>query len=102
VRVSYRQTASDDLVHQCRYYLVTLNLPEVAIRFRNAIRITVQSIRPHPSLGPRCPLRNPQLQNLRFCPVTGFETIGIYYLVDASAIRVIRILRGKRDVKRAL
>ena len=33
MRVSYRQAASDDVVRQFRYYLVTLRVPEVAIRF---------------------------------------------------------------------
>jgi plasmid stabilization system protein ParE len=48
------------------------------------------------------PLRNPQLRDLRFWPVAGFETIGVYYVVDSDAIRVIRILHGKRDVRRIL
>jgi hypothetical protein len=34
--------------------------------------------------------------------LAGFEAIRIYYLVDEGAIRVIRILHGKRDVKRIL
>jgi plasmid stabilization system protein ParE len=102
VRVYYRETASDDLVRQFRYFLVNLNLPEVAIPFRNAVRVTVQSIRQHPLLGPHYPLRNPQLQTLRFCPAAGFEAIGIYYLVDSDAIPVIRILHGKRDIRRLL
>jgi hypothetical protein len=42
VKASYRQAASDDVVRQFRYYLVTLNAPEVAMRFRDAVRSTVQ------------------------------------------------------------
>ena len=38
----------------------------------------------------------------RSWPVAGFEAIRIYYLLDEDAIRVIRILHGKRDVKRIL
>src|SRR5437588_12146581 len=37
VRVSYRQAASNDIVRQFRYYLVTLDLPEIAIRFRKSV-----------------------------------------------------------------
>jgi plasmid stabilization system protein ParE len=102
VKISYRQAASDDVVRQFRYYLVTLNLPEVAVRFRAAIRPTVQSLRQHPFLGTLYPLRNPQLRNPRFLPVAGFDAIGLYYLVDNDTIRVIRILHGKRDVRRIL
>jgi toxin ParE1/3/4 len=82
VKVSYRQTASDDLVRQFRYYLVTLNLPEVALRFRDAIRRTVQSLRQNPLVGPRYRMSNAQLQNLRSWPVLGFEAIRIYYILD--------------------
>jgi plasmid stabilization system protein ParE len=45
---------------------------------------------------------NPQLQTLRTWAVAGFEAIRIYYLRDEGTIRVIRILHGKRDVKRIL
>ncbi len=102
MKVSYRQTASDDVVRQFRHYLVTLNLPEVAVRFRDAVRRTVQSLRQHPLVGPHYHLSNLQLQNLRSWPVAGFEAIRIYYLLDEDTIRVIRILHGKRDVKRIL
>jgi len=99
VKVSYRQAASNDVVRQFRYYLVSLNLPEIAIRFQDAVRRTVESLREHPFVGPRYGSSSPQLQNLRSWPVAGFEAIRIYYLLDRDAIRVIRILHGKRDVK---
>jgi plasmid stabilization system protein ParE len=99
VKVLYRQSASDDVVRQFRYYLVTINLPEVAVRFRDAVRHTVQSLRLHPLVGPRYSSSNPQLQNLRSWPVTGFEAIRIYYPFEEDAIDILRILHGKRDVK---
>ena len=102
MKVSYRQAASDDVVRQFRYYLVSLNLPEIAIRFQDAVRRTVESLREHPFVGPRYGSSSPQLQNLRSWPVAGFEAIRIYYLLDEDAIHIIRILHGKRDVKRIL
>jgi len=102
VKISYRQAASDDVVRQFRYYLVTLNLPDIAVRFRDAVRRTVESLREHPFVGPRYGSSSPQLQNLRSWPVAGFEAIRIYYLLDEDAIHIIRILHGKRDVKRML
>jgi plasmid stabilization system protein ParE len=45
---------------------------------------------------------NPQLRTLRAWPVMGFEAIRIYYLPEREAIRVFRILHGKRDVKTIL
>ena len=38
MKVLYRQTASDDIVRQFRYYLLTAEAPEIAIRFREAVR----------------------------------------------------------------
>ena len=102
MKVSYRQAACDDVVRQFRYYLVTLNLPGIAVRFQDAVRRTVESLREHPFVGPRYASSSPQLQNLRSWPVAGFEDIRVYYLLADDAIRVIRILHGKRDVKRIL
>jgi toxin ParE1/3/4 len=102
VKVLYRQTASDDVARQFRYYLVDQNLPEVAVRFRDAIRHTVESLRQHPFVGARYRLGTPQLYNLRSWPVAGFEAIRIYYLPDSGAIHIIRVLHGKRDLKRIL
>lgn len=102
MKVSYRHTASDDVVRQFRYYLVTLNLAEVAIRFRDSVRRTVQALRQHPLVGARYRSSNPQFRNLRSWPVVGFEAIRIYYLLDDDTIRIIRILHGKRDVKHIL
>jgi plasmid stabilization system protein ParE len=55
VKVLYRQTASDDIVRQFRYYLVTAEAPEIALR-----------------------------------------------ALASDAMHIIRILHGKRDVRRIL
>ncbi|MBV8905669.1 MAG: type II toxin-antitoxin system RelE/ParE family toxin [Acidobacteriia bacterium] len=101
MKVTYRQAASDDLVRQFRYYLVTLGLPETVVRFREAVRHTVEFLRRHPRVGPRHYTGAQPLNNLRSWPVAGFEAIRIYYLLnqDEDTIRVVRILHGKRDVK---
>jgi plasmid stabilization system protein ParE len=72
------------------------------MRFRDAFRQSVESLRRHPFIGPRLELSDPLLQNLRSWPITGFEAIRIYYLLQKDAIQVVRILHGKRDVKRLL
>jgi plasmid stabilization system protein ParE len=102
VKVLYRQTASDDIVRQFRYYLLTVEAPEIALRFREAVRRTIQSLSQNPNVGPRYSSGNPRLQNLRSWPVAGFEAIRIYYALEADAMHIIRILHGKRDVRRIL
>jgi plasmid stabilization system protein ParE len=102
VKVFYRQAASDDVVRQFRYYLLDQNLPEIALRFRDAVWHTVDSLREHPLVGARYASRKPELQNLRSWPVAEFEAVRIYYLAESDALHVIRVLHGKRDVKRIL
>ncbi len=102
MKVLYRKSASADVIRQFQYYLVTENLPEIAIRFLESVRRTVQSLRQHPFIGPRYHSSNPQLQDLRSWPVSGFEAIRIYYIPTDDAIRVIRVLHGKRDLKHVL
>ena len=48
MKVLYRQTASDDIVRQFRYYLLTAEAPEIALRFREAVRRTIQSLGQNP------------------------------------------------------
>ncbi|MGC2802917.1 MAG: type II toxin-antitoxin system RelE/ParE family toxin [Candidatus Acidiferrum sp.] len=102
MKVLYRQAAGDDLVRQFRYYLLAAEVPEVAIRFQEAVRRTVQSLRDHPRVGPRYSSSNPRLQKLRSWPVAGFEAIRIYYLLETGTMHIVRILHGKRDVRRIL
>jgi plasmid stabilization system protein ParE len=86
------------MTRQFRYYL-KLDLPEVAIRFKEAVKKTAKAISKQPQAAPPFPLLNPRFQGLRSRPVTGFEAIRFYFLVADGAVRVIRILHGKRDVR---
>lgn len=102
MKVLYRQAASDDIVRQFRYYLLSAEAPEIALRFRQAVRRTIQSLSQNPHVGPRYSSGNPRLRNLRSWPVAGFEAIRIYYTLEADTMHIIRILHGKRDVSRIL
>jgi plasmid stabilization system protein ParE len=102
VKAVYQQAARDDLVRHFRYSLLAVNVPEVAVRFRTAVRLTLQMLLRHPQVGARYPSSNPHLQSLRTWAVTGFESVRIYYLLDGDTIRVVRMLHGKRDVKQIL
>jgi plasmid stabilization system protein ParE len=92
VKVLYRETASDDIVRQFRYYLLTAAAPEIAVRFREAVKRTIQSLSENPHVGPRYSSSKPRLQDLRSWPVAGFEAIRIYYALEEDAMHIIRIL----------
>lgn len=102
MKVLYRQTASDDIVRQFRYYLLDADAPEIAVRFREAVKRTIQSLAQNPHVGPRYSSGNPRLHALRSWPVAGFEAIRIYYVLEADAMHIIRILHSKRDVRQIL
>jgi len=102
VKVSYRQAARDDLIRQFRYYLVVQDRPDVAVRFREAVRRTVAALRARPLVGARYQSDNPRLVNLRSWPVENFEANRIYYLLESDVLEVIRILHGSRDIQRIL
>lgn len=102
MKVTYRQAAQTDLTRQFRYFLVKLDLPYIAVRLKEAIRNTVKEISKHPRIAPPYHLRNPELQYLRSWPVEGFDAIRLYFLVEDDAMRVIRILHGKQDVRAIL
>jgi plasmid stabilization system protein ParE len=102
VKVTYRQAARDDLIRQFRYYLVEQNLPEIALRFKSAVKRTVKALSQRPRIAPRYILRNTELKTLRSWPVAGFEALRLYFLLEHDTIRIIRILHGKRNVRAIL
>ena len=102
MKITYRQAAREDMTRQFRYYLVTLDRPEVAVRFREAVRTTAKAISARPLIAPRYLLGNSRLRDLRSWPVIGFGTLRLYFLVHNDAMQVIRILHGKRDIRKIL
>ena len=73
MKITYRQASLDDVTRQFRYYLVEQDVPEVAIRFKEAVRKSVNAISAQPAIAPPFILRNPELKTLRSWPVAGFE-----------------------------
>lgn len=102
MRVSFRKQSLEDVERQFRYYLMDLGLPAVAMRFRDAVKRTVDQLRQRPLSAPRFSSRKPQLSNLRSWPVAGFRAIRIYFEVAGGQVRVVRVLHGKRNVRRIL
>ena len=102
MKVLYREAAKNDIVRQFRYYLLTVDSPQVALRFRDAVRRTIALLRERPHVGAHYRSEAEQLRNMRSWPVNGFESIRIYYLLEDETVQVIRILHGSRDIERAL
>jgi toxin ParE1/3/4 len=99
VKVELLPRAETDIIYQFRYYLVDQDAPIVARRFREALRESLDLLKIHPCIGH---VSRGSITGLRSWPIKGFETIQIFYIDTPRALRVIRILHGKRNVRRIL
>ena len=96
-----RQVAKDDIIRQFRYYLLEGAL-EAATRFLDAVDESIEAICQMPHIGAPKPVKNPILSGLRSCAVKGFKDILVFYVVQPDALRVVRVLHRRRDIKRIL
>jgi len=96
VRRSVRSSARDDIQRQFRYFLVTQDAPEAALRFLDSVEAAIAA---GPDIG--SPRSLPNLPGLRSWPIPNFEDIRIYYTHTAGVLS-IRVLHGKRDLYRVL
>lgn len=99
MKIEIYPRAEANVIRQFRYYLVDQDAPAVAFRFREAVIESVEQLKPHPRMGT---LFQGSISGLRSWPVKGFEAIRIYYIDDPGRLRVVRILHGKRNVRRIL
>jgi plasmid stabilization system protein ParE len=99
VRIEIFPRAEADIIRQFRFYLVEQDEPQTAMRFRDAVRECLEHLKPYPHIGSVC---HGSIKGLRSWPVKGFEAIRIYYLEVPGVLRVVRILHGKRNVRRIL
>ena len=67
-----------------------------------AVDESISTICSMPELGAPRHFKNPMLAGLRFLPVRGFEDILIFYIVQPDALKIVRVLHGKRDLKKIL
>ena len=99
MRIDLFPRAEADIIRQFRYYLVDQVAPTAALRFREAVIESIERIKRYPHIGA---VFQSAIPGLRSWPVKGFETIRIYYLEVPGSLRVVRILHGKRNVRRIL
>jgi toxin ParE1/3/4 len=90
--------AREDILRQYRWYLLEKDLPATALRFLDAVEKALGDLQRNPGLGSPRLFPNPQLAGLRSWPVAGFPSLRIYYIGKRDALRIVRILHGKRDI----
>jgi len=92
-----RPAARNDILRQYEYYVLE-GVPDIAVRFFDAVHESISHICQMPTIGAPKQLINPKLPGLRVWPVTEFEDIRIYYLTGNEEIKIIRVLHGRRDI----
>ncbi len=97
-----RPVARDDIVRQFRYYLLVAEAPEAGLRFVDAVAETIRAICATPLAGAPKQLGNPILSGLRSWAVKGFQDILVFYVVEPDCVRIVRVLHGRRDIKKIL
>jgi plasmid stabilization system protein ParE len=96
VRWFIQSSAEDDILRQFEWY-AEKGLPDIAMRFRSAVREAIDTLVAMPAAGAPRHLTNPELAGLRTWPVKGFDEFRVYYLARGDVVAVIRILHDKRD-----
>lgn len=94
--------AQEDLLAQARYYAVDQGVPEVGLRFLDAVEAAVERISSSPAIGSPQAFEDPRLAGLRAWPVPGFDEIRLYYRANEGEILILRVLHDRRDVERHL
>ncbi len=94
-----RSVARSDILRQFQY-LIEQEAPDAAQRFLEAVERAIDRLLEMPGIGAPQPFLHRHLKNVRAWPVPGFEDIRIYYQETKNGIRVVRVLHGKRDIRR--
>jgi len=72
--------------------------PAVALRFLEAVEVTLRLLVVHPELGHARTFERSDLAGLRSFPVKGFDKHLVFYRPTRQGIEVLRILHGARDL----
>jgi toxin ParE1/3/4 len=72
--------------------------PRAALRFLENAEATFESLAEMPGLGARYRVRNPRLPDLRRFSVKGFRKYLVFYQPVGSAIEIVRVLHGSRNL----
>jgi plasmid stabilization system protein ParE len=101
VKYVIRPNAKDDILRQFRYYLLEDAL-DAATRFLEAVDESIEALCKMPEIGAPKQCKNPVLAGLRSWAVKDFEDVLIFYVVQPDALRVVRVLHGKRNLMKIL
>jgi toxin ParE1/3/4 len=97
-RYFIRPKADQDLEEEA-YYLAERASPEVGHRFLIAAHETFTLLASSPGIGWHSRLCHPQLTELLFFRISGFEKMLVLYLPVPDGIEIVRVIHGSRNLK---
>ncbi|MHB1561477.1 MAG: type II toxin-antitoxin system RelE/ParE family toxin [Isosphaeraceae bacterium] len=71
-------------------------------RFLDAVDRTFRRLAQMPGIGTRWDDEDPELEKVRFFPVTRYRKYLVFYRPLGGGIEVLRVLHGARDLRRIL
>lgn len=95
-RIAIRPRASQDIDDHYRF--IAQGNPDAALRFFDAVRVTIAQIARMPGIGGLYPVKQSDLQGIRKWAVKGFKRYLIFYFDRDEAIEIIRILYASQDI----
>jgi toxin ParE1/3/4 len=101
VNVTIRPAARVDLAEQVMF-LVQRGGGDLGSRFVRAVKTTLGFLVTAPRVGKERQFQNPMLQGIRSFPVRGFAQHLVFYRITTTAIEVVRVIHGARDIGKVL
>ncbi|BBD66128.1 plasmid stabilization system [Nostoc commune NIES-4072] len=79
-------------------YIAQDNL-DVSDRFLTAAEATFKQLAKTPAIGKLCQFTHPNLAEIRQISIKGFQRYLIFYRITESAIDILRVIHGARDIE---
>ena len=99
-RITIRPRASQDIDEH--YTFIAQGNPDAALRFFDAIRLTIAQIARMPGIGSVYPVQQLRLQGIRKWAVKGFKKYLIFYFEQDETIEIVRILYATQNISSIL
>jgi plasmid stabilization system protein ParE len=77
-------------------YLVSRDI-RVAVKFRRAVKVSLDRLRKSPDLGELWPTADDRLQGLRVWPIRGFQNHLIFHRFINGEVVVLRVFHASQD-----
>ncbi|PDT05844.1 plasmid stabilization protein [Rhizobium chutanense] len=97
MRLTVKPAARVDILSQFAY-LSEQGGEELGLRFLSATEQSFTRLLGYPHSGTPKTFDNSNLTGVRSWPVSGFEDIRAYYLIESDVVMILRVLHGRRDV----